>query len=68
MAAAGETVLIVEDEPAMREVTRRILSRSGDNVIAAASGHEAIEIASRRADPALRPGVTASVRAPAGRP
>ena len=41
----GETVLIVEDEPAMREVTRRILSRSGYNVIAAASGHEAIEIA-----------------------
>jgi PAS domain S-box-containing protein len=41
----GETVLIVEDEPAMREVTRRILSRSGYHVIAAASGHEAIEIA-----------------------
>ncbi len=44
-AGAGETVLIVEDEPAMREVTRRILSRRGYNVIAAASGHEAIEIA-----------------------
>ncbi len=42
---AGETVLIVEDEPAMREVTRRILSRSGYTVIAAATGHEAIEIA-----------------------
>jgi PAS domain S-box-containing protein len=41
----GETVLIVEDEPAMREVTRRILSRSGYQVIAATSGHEAIEIA-----------------------
>ena len=41
----GETVLIVEDEPAMREVTRRILSRSGYHVIVAASGHEAIEIA-----------------------
>jgi CheY-like chemotaxis protein len=38
-------VLIVEDEPAMREVTRRILSRSGYTVIAAATGHEAIEIA-----------------------
>ena len=43
----GETVLIVEDEPAMREVTRRILSRSGYHVIVAASGHEAIEIAAR---------------------
>ena len=42
---AGETVLIVEDEPAIREVTRRILSRSGYTVIAAATGHEAIEIA-----------------------
>ena len=42
---AGETVLIVEDELAMREVTRRILSRSGYTVIAAATGHEAIEIA-----------------------
>ena len=42
---AGEIVLIVEDEPAMREVTRRILSRSGYTVIAAATGHEAIEIA-----------------------
>ncbi|HWN62326.1 MAG TPA: response regulator, partial [Streptosporangiaceae bacterium] len=41
----GQTVLIVEDEPAMREVTRRILSRSGYNVIVAANGHEAIEIA-----------------------
>jgi PAS domain S-box-containing protein len=41
----GETVLIVEDEPAIREVTRRILSRSGYHVIVAASGHEAIEIA-----------------------
>jgi PAS domain S-box-containing protein len=41
---AGETVLIVEDEPAMREVTHRILSRADYNVIAAANGREAIEI------------------------
>ncbi len=41
---AGETVLIVEDEPAMREVTRRILSRSGYHVITAGNGLEAIEI------------------------
>jgi PAS domain S-box-containing protein len=41
---AGETVLILEDEPAMREVTRRILSRNGYNVLAAASGRDAIEI------------------------
>ncbi len=41
---AGETVLIVEDEPALREVTHRILSRAGYRVLAAASGPEAIEI------------------------
>jgi PAS domain S-box-containing protein len=46
---AGETVLIVEDEPAMREVTRRILSRSGYHVIVAANGQEAIEIAANHA-------------------
>jgi CheY-like chemotaxis protein len=45
----GETVLVVEDEPAMREVTRRILSRRGYRVITAASGREAIEIAANHA-------------------
>jgi len=42
---AGETVLVVEDEPAIREVTRRILARSGYHVLTAASAREAIEIA-----------------------
>jgi signal transduction histidine kinase len=41
----GETVLVVEDEAALLEVTRRILSRNGYQVIAAASGHEAIATA-----------------------
>jgi CheY-like chemotaxis protein len=41
----GETVLVVEDEAALREVTRRILTRSGYQVITAASGPEAIAIA-----------------------
>ena len=40
----GQTVLVVEDEPAMREVTRRILDRSGYHVVAAASGHEALDV------------------------
>jgi signal transduction histidine kinase len=39
----GETVLVVEDEPAMREVTRRILARNGYHVVAAASGHDALQ-------------------------
>jgi len=42
---AGETILVVEDEPAMREVTRRILARTGYSVIAAGNGQEAITAA-----------------------
>ena len=38
----GETVLVVEDEAALREVTRRILARNGYRVITAASGPEEI--------------------------
>jgi len=40
----GETVLVVEDEPAMREVTRRILDRSGYHVVAVASGQDALDV------------------------
>jgi PAS domain S-box-containing protein len=40
----GEVVLVVEDEPAMREVTRRMLERGGYRVLAVASGHEAVDV------------------------
>ena len=40
----GQTVLVVEDEAAIREVTRRMLARNGYHVVAAASGHEALEV------------------------
>jgi CheY-like chemotaxis protein len=43
----GETVLVVEDEEALREVTRRIFTRNGYQVLTAANGPEAFEIASR---------------------
>jgi PAS domain S-box-containing protein len=43
--SGGETVLVVEDEEAMREVTRRILARNGYQVISAAGGGEAISLA-----------------------
>jgi signal transduction histidine kinase/CheY-like chemotaxis protein len=41
----GETVLVVEDEAALREVTRRILVRNGYQVITADSGPEALAVA-----------------------
>jgi len=46
----NELVLVAEDEPALREVTRRILSRNGYQVIVAANGHEAIEAAATSKD------------------
>jgi len=45
-APKGEIVLIVEDEDALREVTRRIFTRNGYQVITAANGPEALRMAS----------------------
>jgi signal transduction histidine kinase/CheY-like chemotaxis protein len=42
----GETVLVVEDEAALREVTRRIFTRNGYTVITASDGPAALDIAS----------------------
>src|SRR5580692_6501104 len=43
----GETVLIVEDEEALREVTKRIFTRNGYHVVTAADGPDALDIARR---------------------
>jgi len=45
VARAGETVLLVEDDDALRELTRSYLTRAGYNVVVAARGQEALTIA-----------------------
>jgi hypothetical protein len=44
-ARGTETILLVEDEDALREVTRRILAAAGYQVIVAADGPQALEAA-----------------------
>ena len=41
---AGETVLVVEDDEALRAVTERIFARNGYQVITAGTGREAVEL------------------------
>ena len=47
----GETVLIVEDGDDLRELTSRVLTRSGYDVLAASNGGDAIEAAARHGTP-----------------
>jgi PAS domain S-box-containing protein len=46
-----ETILLVEDEQALREVTRRILTGAGYRVIIAANGPKALAAAAAHVDP-----------------
>ena len=46
----GGKVLLVEDDPSVREVTRRVLIKAGHDVIAAGSGREALALLARVSD------------------
>ncbi len=46
---AGETILLVEDEPALRRAATRVLTRSGYAVLGAADGREALDMVERGA-------------------
>ncbi len=50
-AHGGATILLVEDEQALREVTRRILAGAGYEVIVAANGPEALYAAGTHTGP-----------------
>jgi CheY-like chemotaxis protein len=44
VAGGGETVLVVDDEPAVRLVTKRILQRNGYAVLEASGGAAALQV------------------------
>ncbi|MGH7458746.1 MAG: ATP-binding protein [Longimicrobiaceae bacterium] len=48
--AAG-TVLVVEDEPQVRRLVKRVLEHGGFSVVEAGNGAEALELAERHAEP-----------------
>ncbi len=43
----GTTILVVDDEPGIRDVVTKILTRAGYEVLVAADGHSALELAGR---------------------
>jgi two-component system, cell cycle sensor histidine kinase and response regulator CckA len=50
LATGSETILLVEDDPAVRTLTERILSTAGYQVLASADGHRALALADERPD------------------
>lgn len=48
VCGGNETLLVAEDDPKLRELSRQILSKAGYNVILAQNGEEAINICSER--------------------
>jgi two-component system cell cycle sensor histidine kinase/response regulator CckA len=50
MPRGTETVLVVEDEEAVRHIVRRVLEEQGYSMIEARDGHEALRICAQRGD------------------
>ena len=50
-AGQGEVVLVVEDEPDVRRMAERILTKSGYSVIGTSGGEEALEVCARADQP-----------------
>ena len=50
---SGETILLVEDEPALRRAATRVLTRSGYTVLVARDGREALDLLERDGSPKL---------------
>jgi CheY-like chemotaxis protein len=50
-SASNETILIVEDDPEVRELTREVLASCGYSVLASASPREALELQQRQFGP-----------------
>jgi CheY-like chemotaxis protein len=50
-ATGSETILVVEDQPALRELVRKILQQKGYRVLEAPDGEEAVRIAESTARP-----------------
>ncbi|MET0425335.1 MAG: response regulator [Actinoplanes sp.] len=49
--AGGRTILLVDDEDELREVTARFIAKAGYRVLTAAGGAEALQVAEQHADP-----------------
>jgi two-component system, cell cycle sensor histidine kinase and response regulator CckA len=49
-----ETLLVVEDDPAVRDLARRVLQRQGYEVLSAPNGHDALRAASEHAGSPIR--------------
>ena len=50
LSTGSETILLVEDEPSVRDVVAKILREQGYSVLEASNGVEAIQLAQERAD------------------